>query len=83
VKRGSKLHERLYQEAALKRDLASQIELFSISHLLKSFRPKIQSLNVRDRGNNVDKGGTAALQETRTESIRCENSTFQSSSAVR
>lgn len=50
---GSKLHERLYQEAALKRHLASQMELFSIYHPLKSctFRPKIEPLNARDRGN--------------------------------
>ena len=49
----SKLHERLYQEAALKRHLASQMELFSIYHPLKSctFRPKIDPLNARDRGN--------------------------------
>jgi hypothetical protein len=53
VDRGSKLHERLYQEAALKRHLASQMELFSIYHPLKSctFRPKIEPLNARNRGN--------------------------------
>ena len=49
----SKLHERLYQEAALKRHLASQMELFSIYHPLKSctFRPSIEPLSTRDRGN--------------------------------